>query len=520
VAQVATETLPDTPTPAVSAGKRGLITASVMLATIIQALDTTIANVALPHMQGSMSATQDQISWVLTSYIVAAAIFLPLTGFLSDRFGRKRLMLWSIAGFTITSMLCGAAQNLPQVVIFRLLQGIFGAALVPLSQSILLDTYPKEKHSQAMAVWGMGVVLGPILGPTLGGLLTEHYSWRWVFYINVPLGALAFLGVMAAVKETSINAKRHFDLLGFAFLSLGIGALQMMLDRGESQNWFNSPEIIIECILMGMGFYWFISHIFTYKQPFIEPAIFKDRNFSIGLVFMFVVGIILLATMALLPPFLQNLLGYPVVDVGLVMAPRGMGVMFSMMIVGKIAGKVDPRFQVGFGLILTIISLWEMTLFNTSITSWDIVRTSVVQGVGLGFIFVPLSAIAFASLEARFRNEGTALFSLTRNIGSSIGISVVMAELQQNIQRNHAAFADYITPYNQALAKVGESGHWDITTTTGLVAINNEVQRQAATLAYLQDFQLMMWVTIAALPLLLLLRKPQAGGAPVNIAAD
>ncbi|HEY8942177.1 MAG TPA: DHA2 family efflux MFS transporter permease subunit [Cellvibrio sp.] len=520
MAQVATETLPDTPTPAVSAGKRGLITASVMLATIIQALDTTIANVALPHMQGSMSATQDQISWVLTSYIVAAAIFLPLTGFLSDRFGRKRLMLWSIAGFTITSMLCGAAQNLPQVVIFRLLQGIFGAALVPLSQSILLDTYPKEKHSQAMAVWGMGVVLGPILGPTLGGLLTEHYSWRWVFYINVPLGALAFLGVMAAVKETSINAKRHFDLLGFAFLSLGIGALQMMLDRGESQNWFNSPEIIIECILMGMGFYWFISHIFTYKQPFIEPAIFKDRNFSIGLVFMFVVGIILLATMALLPPFLQNLLGYPVVDVGLVMAPRGMGVMFSMMIVGKIAGKVDPRFQVGFGLILTIISLWEMTLFNTSITSWDIVRTSVVQGVGLGFIFVPLSAIAFASLEARFRNEGTALFSLTRNIGSSIGISVVMAELQQNIQRNHAAFADYITPYNQALAKVGESGHWDITTTTGLVAINNEVQRQAATLAYLQDFQLMMWVTIAALPLLLLLRKPQAGGAPVNIAAD
>ncbi len=525
MAQVASDALPNVPEAnvsltSVSAGKRGLITASVMLATIIQALDTTIANVALPHMQGSMSATQDQISWVLTSYIVAAAIFLPLTGFLSDRFGRKRLMLWSIAGFTITSMLCGAAQNLPQVVIFRLLQGICGAVLVPLSQSILLDTYPKEKHSQAMAVWGMGVVLGPILGPTLGGLLTEHYSWRWVFYINVPLGVLAFLGVMATVKETAINTKRHFDLLGFAFLSLGIGALQMMLDRGESQNWFNSPEIVIECILMGLGFYWFISHIFTYKQPFIEPAIFRDRNFSIGLIFMFVVGIILLATMALLPPFLQNLLGYPVVDVGLVMAPRGMGVMFSMMIVGKIAGKIDPRVQVGFGLILTVISLWEMTLFNTNITGWDIVRTSVVQGVGLGFIFVPLSAIAFASLEGRFRNEGTALFSLTRNIGSSIGISVVMAELQQNIQRNHAAFADYITPYNQALAKVGETGHWDIATTTGLISINNEVQRQAATLAYLQDFQLMMWVTIAALPLLLLLRRPKPGGAPVNVAAD
>jgi len=487
---------------------KGLITVSVMLATIIQALDTTIANVALPHMQGSMSATQDQISWVLTSYIVAAAIFLPLTGFLSDRFGRKRLMLWSIAGFTITSMLCGAAQNLPQVVIARLLQGIFGAALVPLSQSILLDTYPKEKHSQAMAVWGMGVVLGPILGPTLGGLLTEHYTWRWVFYINAPLGLLAFLGVMGSVKETLINKARHFDLMGFAFLSLGIGALQMMLDRGESQNWFHSSEIIAELILLSLGFYWFITHIFTHRQPFIEPVIFKDRNFSIGLIFMFVVGIILLATMALLPPFLQNLMGYPVVDVGLVMAPRGMGVMFSMMVVGKISGKVDPRKQVFFGLMLTIISLWDMTQFTTSISAWDIVRTSVVQGIGLGFIFVPLSTIAFASLELHRRNEGTALFSLTRNIGSSIGISVVMANLQQNIQKNHAAFADYISPYNQALAKVGQSGYWDINTTQGLMAINAEVQRQSAILAYLQDFRLMMWVTIAALPLLLLLRSP------------
>ena len=487
---------------------KGLITVSVMLATIIQALDTTIANVALPHMQGSMSATQDQISWVLTSYIVAAAIFLPLTGYLSDRFGRKQLMLWSIAGFTITSMLCGAAQNLPQVVIARLLQGVFGAALVPLSQSILLDTYPKEKHSQAMAMWGMGVVLGPILGPTLGGLLTEHYSWRWVFYINMPLGFLAFAGVMTSVKETLINKTRRFDLMGFAFLTLGIGGLQMMLDRGESLNWFHSPEIITELILLSLGFYWFIVHIFTHRQPFIEPAIFKDHNFSISLIFMFVVGIILLATMALLPPFLQNLLGYPVVDVGFVMAPRGIGVMLSMVVVGKIAGKVDPRVQVFFGLTLTIISLWDMCQFSANISNWDIVRSSVIQGIGLGFIFVPLSAIAFASLEPRYRNEGTALFSLTRNIGSSIGISVVMAELQQNIQKNHASFADFINPFNQALVRVGESGHWDINTTQGLLSINAEVQRQAAILAYLQDFRLMMWITIAALPLLLLLKKP------------
>jgi len=493
---------------------RGLLTISVMLATIMQALDTTIANVALPHMQGSMSATQDQISWVLTSYIVAAAIFLPLTGFLSDRFGRKRLFIWSVIGFTITSMLCGAAQNLPQIVLFRLLQGVFGAALVPLSQSVLLDAYPREKHGSAMAMWGMGVMLGPILGPTLGGWLTEYYNWRWVFYINLPFGILALIGIMASVKETPIQHERRFDLLGFAFLTLGIGALQMMLDRGETLNWFHSPEIITECILLVLGFYLFVSHIFTYRQPFIEPAIFKDRNFSVGMIFMFIVGIILLATMALLPPFLQNLMGYPVLDVGLVMAPRGMGVMVAMMFVGKLSGKVDPRYQILFGLLLTAFSLWEMTLFTTDITSWDIIRTSVVQGVGLGFIFVPLSTVAFSTLDARYRNEGTALFSLTRNIGSSIGISVVMAELQQNIQRNHAAFADYITPYNQALMKVGESGHWNIHTTQGLMAINNEVQRQAATLAYLQDFQLMMWVTLAALPLLLLMRRPPKSAEP------
>lgn len=491
-----------------SLGHKGFVTLSVMLATFMQALDTTIANVALPHMQGSMSATQDQISWVLTSYIVASAIFLPMTGFLAERFGRKKLFLWSVVGFTLTSMLCGAAQNLPQIVLFRLLQGVFGAALVPLSQAILLDTYPKEKHSSAMAMWGVGVMLGPILGPSLGGWLTEYYNWRWVFYINLPFGILAFIGILVFVKETPVNNQRRFDLLGFAFLSLGIGALQMMLDRGEVLDWFHSSEIMIELILAGFGFYLFMAHIFTHKQPFIEPVIFKDRNFSMGLVFMFIVGIILLATMALLPPFLQNLLGYPVIDVGLVMAPRGVGVMIAMIIVGKLAGKVDPRKQVIFGLSLTAFSLWEMTLFDLNISSWDIIRTSVVQGFGLGFIFVPLSAISFSTLDQRFRNEGAALFSLTRNIGSSIGISIVISQLQQNIQKNHAAFADFITPFNLPLKQAMQEGIWSIHTTQGLASLNGEVTRQAATLAYLQDFRLMMWITLAALPLIVFLKAP------------
>jgi len=487
---------------------RGWVTVSVMLATIMQALDTTIANVALPHMQGTMGATQDQISWVLTSYIVAAAIFMPLTGFLTARWGRKRIFMWSVVGFTLASMLCGAAQSLNQIVLFRLLQGVFGASLVPLSQAVLLDTYPRERHGSAMAMWGVGVMVGPILGPSLGGWLTEYYNWRWVFYINLPFGLLAWFGLAAFVSETPLDRSRRFDLLGFALLSLGIGALQMMLDRGESLAWFTSPEVVIEAMLTGLALYLFIAHMFTHAHPFIEPGLFKDRNFSVGLVFIFIVGVILLATMALLPPFMQNLMGYPVIDVGYLLAPRGVGTMIAMMVVGKLSGKVDARYMIFLGLMLTSLSLWEMTLFNTDIDGWDIVRTGVTQGFGLGFIFVPLSTLTFSTLAARYRNEGTALFSLMRNIGSSIGISVVITYLAQRTQANHAAFADSINPFNLALRQATEAGAYSLTTPQGLAAINGEVTRQAATLAYLQDFRLMMWVTLAAIPLIALLRTP------------
>ncbi len=498
---------------------RGLVTVSVMLATIMQALDTTIANVALPHMQGTMGATQDQISWVLTSYIVAAAIFMPLTGFLTARWGRKRVFMWSVVGFTLASMLCGAAQSLNQIVLFRLLQGLFGASLVPLSQSVLLDTYPRERHGSAMAMWGVGVMVGPILGPSLGGWLTEYYNWRWVFYINLPFGVLAWLGLAAFVRETPIDRSRRFDLLGFGLLSLGIGALQMMLDRGESLDWFANPEVVIEAMLAGLALYLFIAHMFTHEHPFIEPGLFKDRNFSVGLLFIFIVGVILLATMALLPPFMQGLLGYPVIDVGYLLAPRGVGTMIAMIAVGKLSGKVDVRQMIFLGLILTSLSLWEMTLFNMDITGWDIVRTGITQGLGLGFIFVPLSTITFATLAPRYRNEGTALFSLMRNIGSSIGISVVMTYLAQRTQANHAAFADYINPFNLALRQAVEAGAYNLSTPQGLAAINGEVTRQAATLAYLQDFRLMMWITLAAIPLIVLLRAPARRAAATEMHA-
>lgn len=484
---------------------KGLVAISVMLATIMQALDTTIANVALPHMQGSMGASQDQISWVLTSYIVAAAIFMPLTGFLSERLGRKRLFLWSVVGFTLASMLCGAAQSLEQIVLFRLLQGVFGAALVPLSQSVLLDTYPKEQHGSAMAMWGVGVMLGPILGPSLGGWLTEYYNWRWVFYINLPFGLLAWFGIMAFVKETPISKHRKFDLTGFFLLSLAIGALQMMLDRGESQDWFSSAEIIVEMLLAIAAFYLFISHMFTAKSPFLAPGLFKDKNFVVGLIFMFIVGIILLATMSLLPPFMQNLMGYPVIDVGMIMAPRGLGTMVAMIMVGKLSGKVDPRYKLVFGLLLTAFSMHAMSEFTADTSSFELIYIGMIQGFGLGFIFVPLSTVSFSTLAPEYRTEATSLFSLTRNIGSSIGISIVMTYLAQHAQMNHAAFADYVTPFNQALNAAVQQGVLDNTTTAGLLKLNQMVTEQATTLAYLQDFRMMMWITIAALPLVFLL---------------
>ena len=324
---------------------RALLTVCVMLATIMQALDTTIANVALPYMQGSLSATLDQVNWVLTSYIVAAAIAMPVTGFLVARYGRKAVFLGAVAGFTVASVLCGIAASLEQMVLFRLLQGIFGAPLVPMSQSVLLDSYPKEQHGSAMAIWGVGVMVGPILGPTLGGYLTDTYNWRWVFYINLPVGILTFVGLSAYLSD-SARRTVNFDWFGFLALSIAIGSFQMMLDRGEQLDWFSSPEIVIEFVVAGLALYMFLVHTFTAEEPFIDPRMFNDRNFSLGLALIFMVGIILLATLALLTPYLQNLMGYPVLTAGMVLAPRGMGTMVAMMLLGRLINRVDARLLV------------------------------------------------------------------------------------------------------------------------------------------------------------------------------
>lgn len=500
-------------------GRRGLITVSIMLATIMQAVDTTIANVALPHMQGALSATTDQIAWVLTSYIVASAIMTPATGVLADRFGRKRFFLFSVVGFTLTSVLCGLAGSLGQIVLYRLLQGVFGAALVPLSQAVLLDTYPRERHGSAMALWGIGVMVGPILGPSLGGYLTEYYDWRWVFFINLPVGILAAIGLIAFVPETTRQAGRRMDWLGFGLLSVAIGALQLMLDRGETLGWFDSPEIVIEAFLAALGLYLFLAHILTARKPFLEPRMFRDRNLSIGLVFIFVVGIILLATLALLPPYLQNLMGYPVVTAGLVLAPRGVGTMTAMFLVGRLINRLDARWLILTGLLLTAGSLHVMAGFTPEVARETIVWSGVMQGLGLGFIFVPLSTLSFSTLDPVYRNEGTAMFSLMRNIGSSIGISLVVTLLARNAQRYHAQLAEHISPYNPAYTD-WLPGLGGLSAQQQLVLLNGEVSRQAAAMSYITDFRLMMLVTLAAVPLLLLLRRRPQAAPGVAAAAE
>ncbi|MFV0299413.1 MAG: DHA2 family efflux MFS transporter permease subunit [Paracoccus sp. (in: a-proteobacteria)] len=485
---------------------KGLVTVSIMLATVMQVLDTTIANVALPSMQGSLGAAQDQITWVLTSYIVAAAIMTPVTGWLSDRIGLRELFIVSVAGFIVTSMLCGAATSLAEMVVFRTLQGLCGAALVPLSQTVLLNINTREEHGRAMAIWGAGIMVGPIIGPTLGGWLTETLNWRFVFYVNLPIGLLALAGLVVFLPRTS-RRRRSFDFFGFAALSVAIGALQLMLDRGEQVEWFASVEIWIYLWLTISGFWAFVLHITDHEHAFLDPHIFRDPNFVMALAMIFMVGVVLLAGLALMPPMLQNIFGYPVVTTGMVLAPRGVGTMISMIFVGRLVGKVDARILILAGLSLTAFSLWQMSQFSLNMDTRPIIVSGVVQGLGLGLVFVPLSTTAFATLEPKYRADAAALFSLVRNVGSSVGISVVSVALAHNIIISRGDITSRLTPFNPNVDQLLALG---LDPATATAMLNRTVQTQAAFIAYLDDFRLMMFVTIAILPLVLFLRKPNA----------
>jgi DHA2 family multidrug resistance protein len=500
---------------------RGAITVSIMLATFMQGVDTTIANVALPHMQGSFSASQDQIAWVVTSYIVAAAIMTPLTGWLAGRFGIKWVFFLSVTGFTLASALCGVATSLAQMVIYRLLQGVCGAALVPLSQSVLLQINPPHRHAHAMSVWGMGVILGPIIGPALGGWLTDQYNWRWVFFINVPFGVLAAAGILVFIRETRYGRRESFDFFGFATLSLAIGALQMLLDRGELKDWFGSTEIWIEATIAGLAFYLFVVHTATATdRSFLNRDLLKDANCAVGTLLMFLVAIPLFGTMVLLPTMLQDLMNYPVMTTGLVTAPRGVGTMAAMFVVGRLVGRVDTRFVILVGLVLTAIAMWQMTGFSLYMGMGPVITTGLLQGFGLGLVFTPLSIVTFSTLPRQILTQGTAIFSLTRNIGSSVGIAIVEALLAENTQTVHSRLIEHLRPDNPLARTPHLAPPFSLTTPTGLAALNAEATRQATMVAYIDDFKLMMMIVIVSLPLLLLLRRPRPAPRAAAAAAE
>jgi DHA2 family multidrug resistance protein len=485
---------------------RLLVTICTILATLMQSLDSTIANVALPYMQGTVSASQDEINWVLTSYIVAAAIMTTPTGFLAARFGRTRLFVTAVVGFTVASALCGLAESLGELVLFRIVQGVFGAALVPLSQSVMYELYPPEQRAKAMGLWTMGVMMGPICGPILGGWLTENYSWRWVFYINVPFGIITALGLLALLRETAPSRSLKLDWLGFGTLSLAIGAFQMMLDRGQTLDWFSSREIILEACVAGISFYLFLVQFFFAPSPFLSPRLFADRNFSIGGVLYAIMGLIMYASLALLAPYLQTLMDYPVVTAGFVLAPRGAGLMLAAWICGRVMGRINARLLVGAGFLVGAYALRAMSLWTPDVAQSTVMIVGFIQGISIGFLAIPINIIAFATLPAEIRTQATSIYSLMRNLGSAMGISITGALLQSNTQINHALIAEQVTPFNRLLQIGAAARFWNLHSDRGIALLNGEVTRQAQIIAYVDDFKLMLVLAVLVVPLLLLVR--------------
>jgi DHA2 family multidrug resistance protein len=483
------------------------LTISVMLAATLTAVDTTIANVALPHMQGGVSASQEQIAWVLTSYIVASALVIPLTGWLSGRLGRKRLLLISITGFTIASMLCGLAATIPEIVFFRVLQGAFGAPLMPLSQALMLDIYPPERHGQAMAVWGLGTILGPMSGPIFGGYLTDQFSWRWVFYINLPLGILALAGCSIFLSNVRSEARKPFDFLGFATIAALIGSIQLILDRGPSLDWFTSAEIWTYLIAGIIGLWVIIIHTLTAPHPFFDRRLLTDRNFVVATAFGVATSIILMSSFALLPPITQGLLGYTAYESGMLSLPRGVGSVTSMLLVGRLMTRFDPRLLVATGMTLVAISSWQTAHFDLVMGAGPIVISGFLQGFGMSLMFVPSTTLAFVTVAQSLRAEASAISTLVRTMGGSAGIAIMQALAVANTQTMHQSIAAKVNPADPMVAATLPQ-HFDLASVGGLFALNHEVTRQAMMIAYLNDFRLMVLIIVVFMPMLLFMKRP------------
>ncbi|MBP8924954.1 MAG: multidrug efflux MFS transporter [Pseudomonadales bacterium] len=488
---------------------RGLLMMAVMSVSVIQFLDVTIANVALPHMQSSLGASLDTISWVLTSYIIAGVMMTPVAGWLSDRIGSRRLFLVAVAGFLLASMLCGAATSLMQMVFFRAIQGTCTAFIAPMSQTIMFDINPPSKQPAAMTLWGLVVMIAPIAGPMIGGVLTESLNWRWIFYVNLPIG-IPTLMILAWLLPSRPKVRRKLDMSGFLLLALGLGCLQLMMDRGQSKDWFDSWEIIIE-LLVALSVFWvFLIHTLDTKVTLFPGALMRNPNFLGALAFMFILGVANVAIAAVLPIMYQNVYNFSVLDTGLLMAPRGVGVIVTMMITNRLMGRVDVRHLITCGYLVASLALWTMSNWSLDMDRGPIVVSSFVQGLGLGFVFMPMNMIAFATLEPQYRPDGSSLLNLMRNIGGSFGISIIVTMLSRNTQTGHADMAANITSYNLSgidpattADRFGEYG------TVFLQLIDAEINRQALMIAYIDNFHAMALFILCVAPVALLLKPLQ-----------
>jgi MFS transporter, DHA2 family, multidrug resistance protein len=490
----------------------GILMAAVMAVSVCQFLDLTIANVALPHMQTSLGASMEQVSWIVTSFIIAGVLVLPLTGWLSDRIGSRNLFIWSTVLFVVASMLCGAATSLTQMCLFRAIQGVAAAFISPMSQTIMFDISKPSKQAQSMAIWGIVVMIGPISGPFLGGWLTESLNWRWVFYVNVPICAAA-LAVLWWLLPSRPVVRRQLDIAGAVLLAIGLCALQLMLDRGQTKDWLESVEIVVELLIALSAFWMFYIHVRSAANPLFDRAMVTNKNFLLGIVFMALMGVTNIALSAVLPSLYQNVYGYDVLDTGLLMVPRGFGVLTTMLLANRLMARVDNRVMITTGYLLAAWSMWIMTQWSLEMGRDWIIISGFVQGLGLGLVFVPMNLIAFGTLAPHHRTEGTTLLTLARNLGSSFGLSAIVTMIATNVQTSHADVGAHVTrdslpamDLGAAAERLGRLGEG------ALAIIDAEVNRQATMIAYIDNFYAMTWLLICVAPLPWLVKRPKLPG--------
>jgi MFS transporter, DHA2 family, multidrug resistance protein len=504
-----------------------VVAIAVMFATFMEVLDTTVVNVSLPHIASSLSATTEEATWALTSYLVANAVILPMTGWLASTFGRKRLLIWSVTGFTISSFLCGAAPNLASLVLFRIIQGMTGGALQPLSQAVLLESFPPEDRGRAMGFWGVGIVVAPILGPVLGGWLTETYSWRWVFYINLPVGIASIVMTRLYVFDPPYlrRASRKVDYWGIGMLAVGIGALQYVLDTGQREDWFESSLITVLAIVSVVTLVALVVHELRTADPIVDLHVFKERTYAVGVFLMTVLGFVLYGSLVLLPLMLQTLLGYPSLQAGLAMAPRGVGSLLTMPLIGTLIGHFDPRKLLATGLVVGGVTLLWLGDLNLQAGYWDIFWPQFLQGAGMALLFVPLTTVSMANIPPERMGYATSLFNLMRNLGGSIGIAITGTMLARNRQTAGALLGEHVTAYDptsQAMLQQLAAGFMatgaDAVTATqrAYVALYGMVQRQAAMVSFVGIFRLLGLMFLIMIPLVLLMKRPKGRAGPMG----